>query len=110
LKTRTDIDGMAAVRAVVAEALQVVVKHAKPVHDGRPRSGEVGTPRPAGDTLIEAVDAALAGIAAVRPGNTLGDVGQAIGSTVRAAGCGLLADDGGHVIGRTPDGARILTS
>jgi methionyl aminopeptidase len=66
------------------------------------RSFIVGTPRPQDAALIEAADAALAaGIAAVRPGNTLGDVGHAIGSTARGAGYGLLADHGGHGIGRT---------
>lgn len=66
------------------------------------RSFIVGTPRPADAALIEAADKALAaGIAAVRPGNTLGDVGHAISSAARGAGYGLLADHGGHGIGRT---------
>lgn len=66
------------------------------------RSFIVGTPHPQDAALIDAADAALAaGIAAVRPGNTLGDVGHAIASTARGAGYGLLADHGGHGIGRT---------
>jgi methionyl aminopeptidase len=66
------------------------------------RSFIVGTPRPADAALIEAADKALAaGIAAVKPGNTLGDVGHAISSASRGAGYGLLADHGGHGIGRT---------
>ncbi|AEV73228.1 methionine aminopeptidase, type I [Mycolicibacterium rhodesiae NBB3] len=66
------------------------------------RSFIVGTPRAEDAALIEAADAALAaGIAAVRPGNRLGDVGHAIASTVREAGFSLLADHGGHGIGRT---------
>lgn len=66
------------------------------------RSFIIGTPRDGDAALIEAADAALAaGIAAVRPGNRLGDVGHAISSTVREAGFGLLADHGGHGIGRT---------
>jgi methionyl aminopeptidase len=66
------------------------------------RSFIVGTPRPEDAALIDAADKALAaGIAAVRPGNTLGDVGHAIGSAARGAGYGLLADHGGHGIGRT---------
>lgn len=66
------------------------------------RSFIVGTPRPADAALIEAADKALAaGIAAVKPGNTLGDVGHAISSAARGAGYGLLADHGGHGIGRT---------
>lgn len=66
------------------------------------RSFIVGAPRPEDTALIKATDDALAaGIAAVRPGNTLGDVGYAIASTARGAGYGLLADHGGHGIGRT---------
>jgi methionyl aminopeptidase len=65
------------------------------------RSFVVGTPRPADTALIEAADAALAaGIAAARPGNTLGDIGHAIASVAREAGYGLLAGHGGHGIGR----------
>jgi methionyl aminopeptidase len=65
------------------------------------RSFVVGTPRPEDASLIEATDNALAaGIAAVRPGNTLGDIGYAIASAARGAGYGLLADHGGHGIGR----------
>jgi methionyl aminopeptidase len=66
------------------------------------RSFIVGTPRDGDAALIEAADAALAaGIAAVRPGNRLGDVGHAISTTVHERGFGLLADHGGHGIGRT---------
>jgi methionyl aminopeptidase len=66
------------------------------------RSFIVGTPRPQDAALIAATDAALAaGIAAVRPGSTLGDVGYAIGKVARGAGYGMLADHGGHGIGRT---------
>ncbi len=66
------------------------------------RSFVVGAARPADAALIEAADAALAaGIAAVRPGNTLGDIGHAIATTARNAGYGMLADHGGHGIGRT---------
>jgi methionyl aminopeptidase len=66
------------------------------------RSFIVGAPRTMDAALIEATDEALAaGIAAVRPGNTLGDVGHAIATVARGAGYGLLADHGGHGIGRT---------
>ena len=66
------------------------------------RSFIVGTPRPEDASLIAATDNALAaGIAAARPGNTLGDIGHAIASAARDAGYGLLADHGGHGIGRT---------
>jgi methionyl aminopeptidase len=66
------------------------------------RSFVVGTPRTVDVALIEATDAVLAaGIAAAKPGNTLGDVGHAIATTARTAGYGMLADHGGHGIGRT---------
>jgi methionyl aminopeptidase len=66
------------------------------------RSFIVGAQRPEDASLIEATDNALAaGIDAVRPGNTLGDIGYAIASAARGAGYGLLADHGGHGIGRT---------
>jgi len=61
----------------------------------------VGDPDPLDVELIDTTVRALeAGIAAVRPGNTMGDVGKAIGSVARGAGYGLLADHGGHGIGR----------
>jgi methionyl aminopeptidase len=61
----------------------------------------VGREDPADRALIDATDRALAaGIAAARPGNTLGDVSHAIGTVARAAGYGLLAHHGGHGIGR----------
>jgi methionyl aminopeptidase len=66
------------------------------------RSFIVGTPRSGDVELIAATERALdAGIAAVRPGNTLGDIGHAISAAARGAGYGLLADHGGHGIGRT---------
>ncbi len=66
------------------------------------RSFVIGTPTEADTALIEATDAALAaGIAAARPGNTLGDIGHAIESVARETGYGLLANHGGHGIGRT---------
>ena len=66
------------------------------------RSFIVGKPRTGDADLIAAADRALAaGIAAVRPGNTLGDVGYAISASARRDGYGMLADHGGHGIGRT---------
>jgi methionyl aminopeptidase len=41
-----------------------------------------------------------AGIAAVRPGARLGDVGAAIEELARAEGCSVVRDFGGHGIGR----------
>ncbi len=52
--------------------------------------------------LIAATEQALAaGIAVARPGNKVGAVGQAVAAVARGAGYGLLADRGGHGIGRT---------
>lgn len=66
------------------------------------RSFVVGTARAGDAALIAATDRALAaGIAAVQPGNTLGDVGHAIAAVARGAGYGMLAGHGGHGIGRT---------
>jgi methionyl aminopeptidase len=66
------------------------------------RSFIVGSPRDGDAALIAATDAALAaGIGAVHPGNTLGDIGYAIAKSARDAGYGMLADHGGHGIGHT---------
>ena len=62
----------------------------------------VGTADPVDQALIDATDAALArGIEAARIGNKMGDLAYAIGGAARRAGYGLLADHGGHGIGRT---------
>ncbi|MCU1540188.1 MAG: type methionyl aminopeptidase [Arthrobacter sp.] len=62
----------------------------------------VGTPDPVDRELIDATDAALArGIDAARIGNKMGDLGYAIGGASRRAGYSLLADHGGHGIGKT---------
>jgi methionyl aminopeptidase len=62
--------------------------------------GEAQEPRDL--ALIDATERALAaGIAAARPGAKLGDIGHAIGSVARAAGFGMLADHGGHGVGRS---------
>jgi methionyl aminopeptidase len=59
-----------------------------------------GDPRDA--AMIETAERALAaGIAAAVPGARLGDVAHAIGTVVRAGGFGLLADHGGHGVGRS---------
>lgn len=61
----------------------------------------VGRADPADDALVAATrDALDAGIAAARPGETLGDVGFAIANVARGHGYGLLAHHGGHGIGR----------
>jgi methionyl aminopeptidase len=52
--------------------------------------------------LIETTERALAaGIAAAVPGARMGDIAHAIGTVARAAGYGLLADHGGHGVGRS---------
>jgi methionyl aminopeptidase len=61
----------------------------------------VGSPDPRDIALVDATERALsAGIAAARPGNRLGDVSHAVGQVARRGGYGLLADYGGHGVGR----------
>ncbi|KAA9155909.1 type I methionyl aminopeptidase [Amycolatopsis acidicola] len=61
----------------------------------------VGTADPADEKLIETTERGLAaGIAQLEPGNKLGDVSHAVGVVGRGAGYGLLADHGGHGVGR----------
>ncbi|WP_411152150.1 type I methionyl aminopeptidase [Streptomyces sp. A30] len=61
----------------------------------------VGRPRPADLRLIETAERALtAGIEAALVGNRIGDIAHAIGTVCRAAGYGIMADFGGHGIGR----------
>lgn len=56
---------------------------------------------PADLTLIDTTERALhAGIAIARHGNTLGDIGAAVAGVARPAGYGMLADHGGHGVGR----------
>jgi methionyl aminopeptidase len=62
----------------------------------------VGTPRPEDVRLVATAEAALqAGIAAAQPGGKLGDIAHAVGVAGRAQGHGMLADHGGHGIGRS---------
>ncbi|MBI9115074.1 type I methionyl aminopeptidase [Sanguibacter suaedae] len=64
------------------------------------RSYVVGTPRPGDQELVDVTRAALdAGIAAARPGNTIGDIGYAVAKVARDARVGILDDHGGHGIG-----------
>ena len=64
----------------------------------------IGEPRSvdAEDTALIATteEALAAGIEAARPGNRIGDIAHAVASVARAAGYGILADHGGHGIGR----------
>ncbi|HKS44814.1 MAG TPA: type I methionyl aminopeptidase [Amycolatopsis sp.] len=61
----------------------------------------VGAADPVDLELIATAERGLAaGIAQVKPGNRLGDIGHAIGVIGRKAGYGLTADHGGHGVGR----------
>jgi methionyl aminopeptidase len=62
----------------------------------------VGSADPADQALVDATERALsAGVAAAWPGAKMGDIAHAIGVAGRAGGYGLLADYGGHGLGRT---------
>ena len=66
------------------------------------RSLIVGVPRPEDAHLIEATEVALvAGIAAARPGNRLGDISAAIGAVAADYGYPVNTEFGGHGLGRT---------
>lgn len=62
----------------------------------------VGTPSILARRLVETTYEALrAGIAQVRPGATLGDIGHAIETVAKAAGFGVVREFCGHGIGQT---------
>jgi methionyl aminopeptidase len=70
-------------------------------HGDAAMSFVVGTADPEDLKLVETTECGLeAGIEAARPENRLGDLGHAIGLVGRKAGYGLLADHGGHGVGR----------
>lgn len=61
----------------------------------------VGTPSAEARHVVEVAKRALeAGIAVVRPGARLSDVGAAIEALARREGCGVVREFGGHGIGR----------
>jgi methionyl aminopeptidase len=61
----------------------------------------VGEITPESQHLIDVAERALeAGIAQLRAGGRLGDVGHAVQQTVEAAGCSVVAEYTGHGIGR----------
>jgi methionyl aminopeptidase len=61
----------------------------------------IGEPSPEARHVVETARRCLeAGIAAVRHGARLGDVGAAIEALARAEGCGVVTEWGGHGIGR----------
>ena len=60
-----------------------------------------GTPKPYAERLIQVThDALIRGIAAVRPGNTFGDIGHAIQSYVESQRMSVVRDFCGHGLGR----------
>ncbi|MEM7159205.1 MAG: type I methionyl aminopeptidase [Myxococcota bacterium] len=62
----------------------------------------VGEPSPDALHVVDVAQRGLAaGIAAVRPGGRLGDVGAAIEALARREGCGVVRQLGGHGIGRS---------
>lgn len=66
------------------------------------RSLIVGTPRAEDQRVIEATERALvAGIAAARPGQRLGDISAAISAVATEYGYPVNTEFGGHGIGRT---------
>ncbi|HFE44677.1 MAG TPA: type I methionyl aminopeptidase [Nannocystis exedens] len=70
-------------------------------HGDTSRTFLIGQVSPAARRLVEVCRAARdAGICAVRPGARLGDVAAAIVAVARSAGFDVVADYGGHGIGR----------
>ncbi len=70
-------------------------------HGDTSRTFLIGEVRPAARRLVEVTRAARdAGIRAVRPGARLGDVAAAIVAAARPAGFDVVANYGGHGIGR----------
>ena len=62
----------------------------------------VGEPSAAAKHVVEVARQSLElGLAQVRPGNTLGDIGHAIQSFAEGKGCSVVRDYTGHGIGRT---------
>ena len=71
----------------------------------------VGTPRQEDLDLIETTDKALAaGIEAAVVGNSIGDIGHAIGEVARGAGLGINMQFGGHGVGRTMHGEPHISN
>lgn len=70
-------------------------------HGDTSRTFCIGTPRPEVRALVEVAERCRdAGIAVVRHGARLGDIGAAIEEVARAAGLSVVRDFGGHGIGR----------
>jgi methionyl aminopeptidase len=73
--------------------------------DAAPTAGPTGstsTHTSTDEKLIATTEAALqAGIDAAQPDARLGDIGAAVAAVARGAGYGMLADHGGHGVGRS---------
>ncbi|RFB69641.1 MULTISPECIES: type I methionyl aminopeptidase [unclassified Herbaspirillum] len=70
-------------------------------HGDTSRMYFVGTPKPEAARLVQTtLDAMLAGIAVVRPGARLGDVGHAIQTLAEGAGYSVVREYCGHGIGK----------
>ncbi len=70
-------------------------------HGDTSRTFVLGRPSPEAAHVVDVAQRAFqAGIAAVRPGGRLGDVGAAIAELVRREGCTVVQEYGGHGIGR----------
>lgn len=70
-------------------------------HGDTSRMYVAGTPSPAARRLVEATyQATMAGIAEVRPGAQLGDLGAAVEQVARAHGYSIVREYVGHGIGR----------
>lgn len=78
-----------------------VTTHLGGVHGDTSATFFVGTPSPEARHLVETARRCRdAGIAVVRPGGRLGDVGHAVQTLARAEGCSVVTLYGGHGIGR----------
>jgi methionyl aminopeptidase len=109
--------------AAVCTSRNHVVCHGVPSHDVRLADGDIinvdvtseldgfhgdtsatvaiGTPPPKAALVLEVAQrCCAAGVAAVRAGARLGDIGAAIEETAEAAGCAVVREWGGHGIGR----------
>lgn len=70
-------------------------------HGDTSKTFYVGEPKPKARKVVEVAREALKlGIAAARPGSTLGDIGHAIQSYVEAERCSVVREYCGHGIGR----------
>jgi methionyl aminopeptidase len=79
-------------------------------HGDTSRMYAVGQPRRKAERLMDATHAAMmAGIAAIRPGVTLGDVGAAIQRVAEAERCSIVREFCGHGLGQVfHDAPNIL--